>query len=129
MARGRPKSNGTAGGTDKPLTKREAVRRTLVALGGNPGPSEIQKHLKDHFGLEMNTNMISSYKSQLTGGTGRRKKKRGRPAGTTSAAAATAEKPAPSHAGEVAWKDIRAVKDIAGRIGVKGLRELVEYLS
>jgi hypothetical protein len=126
MARGRAKSNGTTGDT-KPLTKREAVRRTLETLGDDAKPAEMQGHLREHYGLEMNTNMISSYKSQLTGGTGRRGKKRGRPAKATATVAAPRAMPA--QAGEVPWRDIRAIKDIAGRLGVKGLRELVEYLS
>jgi hypothetical protein len=106
----------------------EAVRQAMEALGYEAQPLEIQKHIKDHFGLDMGANMISSYKSSLrkkAGFKGRRKK-RGRPKKSEAASAAPA---APSFHDAVPWKDLRTIKDIAGRIGKKGLRELVELLD
>jgi hypothetical protein len=105
-----------------------AVRRAMEALGYDAQPLEIQKHIKDNFDLDMNANMISSYKSSLRRKAGMkgRRKKRGRPKkiGMAPAAAVVAV----SH-DAVPWKDIRTIKDIAGRIGKKGLRELVELLD
>ena len=127
MPRGRPNSEQ---GADPRSNKMEAVRRAMDTLGYDASPSEIQKHIKDNFDVDVNPNMISSYKSTLRGKaglSGRRKKKRGRPkkAGTDSTAAAA---PAVSH-DAVPWKDIRTIKDIAGRIGKRGLRELLELLD
>jgi hypothetical protein len=104
----------------------EAVRRAMDSLGYDAQPLEIQKFVKDNFGQEMTANMVSSYKSSLRrkAGLKGRRRKRGRPAKTEAVAAPAA---AVFHDG-VQWKDIRAVRDIAGRIGVKGLRELVELL-
>ncbi|MHB1424071.1 MAG: hypothetical protein ACYC3I_12915 [Gemmataceae bacterium] len=107
----------------------EAVRRAMDTLGYDSSPSEIQKHIKENFDQDMTPNMISSYKSTLRGKAGlagHRKKKRGRP--KKDGVVATAAAPTSSH-DAVPWKDIRTIKDIAGRIGKKGLRELVELLD
>src|SRR4051794_24267912 len=44
--------------------KAEYVRRALAELGLGARPGEIQSFIRDHFGVEMNRNHISSYKSQ-----------------------------------------------------------------
>src|SRR6516162_281932 len=122
MPRGRPR--GEHGG-DPRTNKMEAVRQALNSLGYEASPADIQQFVKDKFGQNMSPNMISSYKSSLRSKAGvkGRRRKRGRPAKTeTSAAPATFQDGVP-------WKDIRAIKEIVGRIGVKGLRELVELLD
>ncbi len=105
----------------------EAVRQAMGALGDDASPSEIQKHIKDKFDVDMSLNMISSYKSTLRSkkGLGGRGKKRGRPRKTDGAATAA---PVSFH-DAVSWKDLRTIKDIAGRLGKKGLRDLVELLD
>src|SRR5690242_11022742 len=100
----------------------EAVRRAMDALGFDASPSDIQKYIKSNFDLDMNANMISSYKSTLrskAGLAGRRRKKRGRP--KKSAMVATHDTGSVSFHEAIPWKDLRAIKDIAGRIGKKGL--------
>ena len=125
MARGRSNEEH---GSDPRTNKMAAVRRAMEALGYDAQPLEIQKHIKDNYDLDMNANMISSYKSSLRRKAGMkgRRKKRGRPkkVGMETAAPVAAI----SH-DAVPWKDIRTIKDIAGRIGKKGLRELVELLD
>jgi hypothetical protein len=107
----------------------EAVRRAMDSLTYDASPSEIQKYIKDNFDVDMNPNMISSYKSTLRSkaGLGGRRKKRGRPKKTAAAANAAAS-PVSFH-DAVPWKDLRTIKDIAGRLGKKGLRDLVELLD
>jgi len=104
----------------------EAVRRATQSLGLDASPQDIQKFVKKEFDQDMSANMVSSYKSTVRRNAGLkgRRKKRGRPRKTETAAAVPA---AVSH-DAVPWKDIRNIKDIAGRIGVKSLRELVELL-
>jgi hypothetical protein len=104
----------------------EAVRQALDGLGYEASPVEIQQFVKDKFDQIMTPNMISSYKSSLRkkAGLKGRRRKRGRPAKTESSVTSAAT----FHDG-VPWRDIRAIKDIVGRIGVKGLRELVELLD
>jgi hypothetical protein len=100
----------------------------MEALGYDAQPQEIQQHIKDTFGVDMGTNMISSYKSSLRKKAGMkgRRKKRGRPKKSETASVAPS---APSYHDAVPWKDLRTIKDIVGRIGKKGLRELVELLD
>ncbi len=129
MPRGRPNAEQ---GSDPTKNKMEAVRRAMdpSALGYDASPSEIQNYIKENFDVQMSTNMISSYKSTLrskAGLAGRRKKKRGRPKKTD--LVATHETTPLSFHDAVPWKDIRTIKEIAGRIGKKGLRELVELLD
>ncbi|HEY7158002.1 MAG TPA: hypothetical protein VH575_28865 [Gemmataceae bacterium] len=124
MPRGRSNNEHEA---DPRTNKMEAVRRAMEALGYEAQPLDIQKYIKDNFGLDMNPNMISSYKSSLRKKAGMkgRRKKRGRPRKTEAPAAHAV---AVSH-DAVPWKDLRTIKDIAGRIGKRGLRELVELLD
>jgi hypothetical protein len=107
----------------------EAVRQAMNALGYDASPSEIQRHIKDNFDVDMSANMISSYKSTLRSkaGLAGRRKKRGRPRKV--AAAATSVATPVSFHDAVPWKDLRTIKDIAGRLGKKGLRDLVELLD
>jgi hypothetical protein len=104
----------------------EAVRQALNSLGYEASPADIQQFVKDNFAQNMSPNMISSYKSSLRSKAGvrGRRRKRGRPAKTETSAA-----PAATFHDGVPWRDIRAIKEIVGRIGVKGLRELVELLD
>ncbi len=126
MPRGRP--NGDQG-TDPKKNKMEAVRRAMDSLGYEAQPLEIQKFVKDNFDQDMTANMVSSYKSSLRRKAGMkgRRKKRGRPRKAEGAPVAAA--PATISHDVVPWKDLRTIKDIAGRIGKKNLRDLVEWLD
>ena len=123
----RGKANGEQG-SDPRTNKMEAVRRTMDTVGFDAPPLEIQKFVMDNFGQDMTPNMVSSYKSSIRkeAGLKSKRKKRGRPSKGEPATAAPAT--AVAH-DAVPWKDIRTIKDIAGRIGKKGLRELVELLD
>lgn len=127
MPRGRQNAEQSA---DPSKNKMEAVRRAMDGLGYDASPSDIQKYIKANFDVDMGANMISSYKSTLrskAGLAGRRRKKRGRPKKTDGATTSTAA-PVSFH-DAVPWKDLRTIKEIAVRIGRKGLRELVELLD
>jgi hypothetical protein len=127
MPRGRPNADHVS---DPRKNKMEAVRRAMDALTYDASPSEIQKYIKDNFDVDMNANMISSYKSTLRGKAGiagRRRKKRGRPK-KVAAMANDGVAPASSR-DSVPWKDLRTIKDIALRLGKRGLRDLVELLD
>lgn len=127
MPRGRP--NADHGGDPK-SNKMEAVRQAMTALGDDASPNDIQAYVKEKFGQDIHTNMVSSYKSAVRKKLGLRgrRRKRGRPRKTEAAAVHAAPAAMTSHEG-ISWKDIRAIKDVAGRIGKKGLKELVELLD
>ncbi|MGH7223137.1 MAG: hypothetical protein ACRELF_07915 [Gemmataceae bacterium] len=123
MPRGKPNAEQ---GADPRTNKMEAVRRAMDSEGYDASPLAIQKFIKDNFSVDMSANMISSYKSTLRAKKGLvgRRKKRGRPKKVD----AVVPTSAPAH-DAVPWKDLRTIKDIAGRIGKKNLRELVEWLD
>src|SRR5262249_54832816 len=61
------------------ITKQEAVRRALKAMGRAATPTQMQPYIKEHFGIEMTTDHISVSKStvlhQMKGGKGKEAKK------------------------------------------------------
>ncbi len=65
MARGRKKA-GTNGRTSAGrINKMACMRDVMAELGDDAKPLAIQSALKDRFGLEMNTKMISTYKGHV----------------------------------------------------------------
>ncbi|HZY88884.1 MAG TPA: hypothetical protein VFE78_28930 [Gemmataceae bacterium] len=111
-----PAADGAAHGKANGLSNMEAVRRALAALGPKARPPEIGAYVQQHFGRTIPPNHISSYKSTLT----KKARKPGRPR-------ADAERHAGATDG-LSLKDIRAIKELANRIGVSRFRELVEVL-
>ncbi len=104
--------------TEKPMTKMEAMRRTLALLGQDAKPLDIQSHVLSKYGLDMNTNTISAYKSTL--------KMVKKPAVESTP---TAKAPAPKTESGISVEDVRAIKELADRIGADMVKELVEVLG
>lgn len=125
-----PRGKANADHASDPRTnKMEAVRQAMNGLGNDALPQAIHQYILDNFGFDMNINMISSYKSNLRkkAGVSGRRRKRGRPR-KTDAAPTAAPAAAVAH-DSVPWKDIRTIKDIAARLGKKGVRELLELMD
>jgi len=93
----------------------EGVRRTLATLGSDAKPKAIQAHLKKEFGIKMEPNVISNYKSTIRSG-GNKSAVIGRPAATKSAEGFT-------------LAEIQAVKEVADKIGADKVRQLAGVLS
>jgi hypothetical protein len=113
-------TNGREGGG---VNKMDLVRKALGKLGDNAAPKEIQDYLKKAFGVEMNTKFISTYKGSIL------KKAAGKSRLTRSpepAAAPPAKKEAAS--GGVSIEDVRAVKELADRLGPAKVRALMDVL-
>jgi hypothetical protein len=123
MARGKstqPAADGAAHGKADGISNMEAVRRALAALGPKAHPPAIGAYVQQHFGRTIPPNHISSYKSTLT----KKLRKPGRP---RAAANGTGRHNGGGSDG-LSLKDLRAVKELANRIGVARFRELVEVL-
>lgn len=122
---------GEAGGVG--TNKMEAVRRAMGALGMEASPDDIQKYLKEQFNMDMIANMISSYKSSIRRKAGlsrRRRKKRGSVAAAVGENFTAPTRGRPPGSGDgIPMKDLRALKEIAGRLGVSRLRDLVDVLT
>ncbi len=105
----------------------DAVRQALNSLGRDAKPPALDSYIRDHFGMSIPHNMISSYKSQLRskkkGGKGGR---RGRPPASESAKAVEA---VAEERQRVSFKDLQEVKNLAGRLGIAKLQKLVEVLA
>ena len=110
----------------------EMVRQAQTELGKGAMPLQIRAFVKERFGTEMNTNLISYYKKRLAGkGKKKRPGKRaggqprqqpaGEPVGQTKA-------PAAGRSG-ISLDDLRLVKDLVGRVGAEQLRGLIDLLA
>lgn len=100
MARGKPPA-----GT---VSKRKMVKEAMEKLG-DATPGEIHKYVKDHYGTDITTAMISSYKSGL-------KKEAG---GGKSALGNTM----------VGMGDLKAVQDLIAKHGSGTLIAMIKLLS
>lgn len=99
----------------------EAVRRAQAKLGKGAKPLAIQEFVKSNFKINISTNMISSYKTYL-------KKKKGKP-GRKPKSTGKVGRPATSSSGSVSLEDIRAVKELADRIGANRIKEIADVLA
>jgi hypothetical protein len=111
MPRGIPKNK-------ESISKMEGMRRALAELGYETSTKDLQAFLESEFGIEMDTNMISNYKSSLK----------------AAANKSTAAKPATPSAKPVvttgiSLDEIRAVKDVVDKIGAEKVRQLVDVLG
>jgi hypothetical protein len=101
-----------------PPNKIQAVRLALDQLGPDAKPLAVRRFVKEHYGVEISTEVVSVYKGKLARQAPRRRKPGPKPK------ARVAGGP-----GEVSMKDLRLVKDIRDRVGASRLRELVELLA
>jgi hypothetical protein len=101
----------------------EAVRRAMADLGADAKPMDIKNYLWSKFTIDMDNGMISSYKSSLT------RKAAGQSAVLSKPAAAPRGGWDAGFGSGISLEDIRAVKDLAGRLGPERVRELTELFS
>src|SRR5262249_14422945 len=127
---------GAATGPTNPeqVSKKEAVRRALKALGKDATPSAMRPWIRQQFGVEMSNDHISTAKGEIL--RGRYGKARTKAAGKARAAArppAPPAAPSPSRpgpaAGTVRLDDLRLVKGLVARLGPGQLRGLIDLLS
>ena len=109
-------------GNNAGMSKMDAVRRALAELGNDAKPLQMKDFIKSHLRMEKNADHISTYKSSLLRA-GRAKKKPGpKPNAAPAPARTTAQ-------GAISVDDVRAVKELADRIGSDKVRQLVDVLS
>jgi hypothetical protein len=104
------------------VSKMEAVRQSLNELGADAKPLQIKDHLKSRFGISMEPNMISNYKSMIKSGGSKSsliRRPRGRPAGSGSGSGTRSG---------FSIEEIQAVKEVADRIGVEKVLKLAAVL-
>jgi hypothetical protein len=117
-------------GTNKAnsISKKEAVRLALKALGRDAKPAQLQPYIKSTFGIDMTPGHITTAKGEFL----RKGKKKAAPKPQSQPApqppAPQTVKPAGSRSG-IALEDIQAVKALIGRLGPENLRTLIQLLS
>ena len=122
MPRGIPRNRANGG-----ITKMEGVRRAIAALGGyDASPKDLQRYLKSEFGINMDTSMISNYKSALKGAS--KSSMIRRPVGRPATAAMAVTAPASVSASDISLADVRAVKEVVDKVGADKVRKLAEVL-
>ena len=104
----------------KGTPKLQLVREAVATLGKDAMPKAIQEEVKAKHRRNLDLNLISNYKSiVLKEGKGKTtgKKKMGRP------------KKAASTKGGITVEEIKAVKELAERLGADKLKQLAEILG
>jgi hypothetical protein len=104
-------------------SKVQFVKEAIAELGKDAMPLAIQSAVKERHGVDLPTSLISNYKHYLRGkkkGNGHRKAGR-KPVATAPAAN--------SSAGGITLEDIRAVKELADRIGAEKVQQLAQVLG
>lgn len=91
--------------------KTKMAEAAIDALGGDPGPKEIQTYVKETFGVEMAYSQAATYKSII-------KKRRGLSGGKRGGGGG------PS--GPVDLKDVMAVKELYDRLGEAKLNDILK---
>ena len=139
------KTNAQVGG----INKMEAVRKAMAELGNAATRTEIQKFVKEQTGVEMNLDVVSSYKSfvakeskktaattpdakpvveQPVEATKKRRKKRKSKKAAPQPKATVTTAPSGKATG-IALSDIQAVKELVKRVGVNTLKGLIDVFS
>ena len=94
------------------MSKMKMVTQALQDVRDG-GPKELQAYIKEKFGTDITTAMISSYKSNILRKQGGGRGGRGGAGGDT----------------QVGVRDLTAIQDLIGRYGAAGLTSLVKVLS
>jgi hypothetical protein len=122
------KTNGTAPKkTNGSITKIDAVKQALGKLGKAASRPDIQKFVKDNYGLQMTLDHISNCKGEL------RKKKGSTNTAVTQQTAAVKQEPKKPASGTkghaIGLEDIATVKDLVERVGAGSLRKLIDVMA
>jgi hypothetical protein len=113
------------------MTKVEAVRRALKALGNDATPSQLQPYIKQTFGIEMTPAHVTTCK----GGILRKGKKKPGPKPKVQPPeplvrqSAPTPPPKPAAKNGITLEDLQSVKGLIGRVGSEQLRRLIDLMS
>ena len=110
---------------EKRGTRMRAVVRALDKLGPTAMPVQIQEYLRRR-GLEMDASVISNYKGTIL-----KRRAASAPPAPPSASRPAAASPDPRPAGKraITVADVRAVKELAGRLGADIFLAILDLVS
>jgi hypothetical protein len=108
------------------MTKVEAVRRALKALGRDATPAKLQPYINQTFGIQMTPAHVTTCKGVIL----RRKKKPGpKPKVPPEPLVQVAATPAKAPKNGITLEDLQSVKVLIGRVGANQLKSLIDLLS
>src|SRR5262245_34854582 len=110
------------------MTKNEAVRQALAALGPDAKPMQMQPFIKEQFGIEMSTDHISTAKGEILRKQKAKKKPGPKPRAEQPAPERPKKQPARAAANGISLQDIEAVQGLVGRVGPDQLKGLIDLL-
>ncbi|HEY7157455.1 MAG TPA: hypothetical protein VH575_26105 [Gemmataceae bacterium] len=111
------------------MTKKEAVAKGLGVLGKAATPSQLQKHIKDSYGIDRTPKHIGVEKGKILKAAGEHNRSAAKPtAATPPAKQAAAQKPATGKEG-ISLRDIESVKDLVERVGATSLKKLIDVMA
>jgi hypothetical protein len=111
------------------MTKKEAVAKGLGVLGKAATPTQLQKHIKDSYGIDMTLKHIGVEKGKILKAAGEHKPAATKPtAAKPPAKQAAAQKPATGKEG-ISLRDIESVKDLVERVGAASLKKLIDVMA
>jgi hypothetical protein len=108
-------------GAGKAVSKAFAYREAEKELGRSADLDSVQKLIHDKFGIGMDKTQISQYRSNEKK---RRRKRGGRPKGSTSAVNATAKAPT----GNTLVEFVSAVRGWENKIGAEQICKMIDAL-
>jgi hypothetical protein len=108
------------------IPKKEMVARAIQHLGRKADRTDIQDFIRREFNTEMTLTHISSTKSQYLSGKGKGKGKRGKRKAAAAPSAANGGGPARE---EGLLRDMRILKELIDRLGLKKFNSMVELLA
>jgi hypothetical protein len=107
------------------ITKKDAVRQAMAALGNDAMPAAIQGWVKKKLGIEMTAGHVSVTKSELL----RAPKKEKATAKTKVQPAPARPIPATVNGNSIRLEDIIALKGLVDRVGADHMRTLIEVVA
>jgi hypothetical protein len=134
---------GSPGKSSGGMTKKDAVEKGLHTLGYSATPTQLQKHIREHYKIEMDLKHISTAKAKIMKAAAAKKPPSTKTTPTKPLAhQATAARTVPSttgpkkltarqggEAGGISLKDIETVKDLVERVGATSLKKLIDVMA
>ena len=137
------KNGSSSGKTTGGMTKKEAVEKGLQTLGNSATPTQLQKHIRDQYRIEMDLKHISTAKAKILNAAGVNKPTMATPtaakppAQQPSAPKSAMRKEEPGRAARpqgdgmqgIRLTDIETVKDLVERVGAISLKKLIDVMA
>jgi hypothetical protein len=113
--------------TEGSMTKKEAVERGLKTLGSSATPTQLQKHIREQYKIEMDLKHISTAKAKIIKATGQSKPAVAKPTSTTLPVPQAMSQGKGPHG--IHLRDIETVKELVERVGATSLKKLIDVMA